>query len=138
MYDGDYDFNRDGKLDNNEREIMYDDLDVKAILDAMNKKNQGNKEKKVIEDKIPYDKWLKMGWLRLSGDSKIDYHDITKWFLEEVDQNGLRPLWVGYDSWNAEFWKQEMLEYGFDMVEVRQGFKTESAPLKQMKAATNI
>ena len=27
MYDGDYDFNRDGKLDNNEREIMYDDLD---------------------------------------------------------------------------------------------------------------
>ena len=91
-------------------------------------------EKKVSEDKIPYDKWLKMGWLRLSGDSKIDYHDITKWFLEEVDQNGLRPLWVGYDSWNAEFWKQEMLEYGFDMVEVRQGFKTESAPLKQMKA----
>ena len=91
-------------------------------------------EKKVIEDKIPYDKWLKMGWLRLSGDSKIDYHDITKWFIEEVEQNGLRPLWVGYDSWNAEFWKQEMQEYGFDMVEVRQGFKTESAPLKQMKA----
>ena len=25
-------------------------------------------------------------------------------------------------------------EYGFDMIEVRQGFKTESAPLKQMKA----
>ena len=91
-------------------------------------------EKKVAEDKIPYDKWLKMGWLRLSGDSKIDYHDITKWFLEEVEENGLRPLWVGYDSWNAEFWKQEMIEYGFDMVEVRQGFKTESAPLKQMKA----
>ena len=27
MYDGDYDFNGDGKLDNNEREFMYDDLD---------------------------------------------------------------------------------------------------------------
>lgn len=91
-------------------------------------------EKKVSEDKIPYDKWLKLGLLRLSGDSKIDYHDITKWFLEEVQQNDLRPLWVGYDSWNAEFWKQEMVEQGFDMVEVRQGYKTESAPLKQMKA----
>ena len=91
-------------------------------------------EKKVAEDKIPYDKWLKTGWLRLSGDSKIDYHDITKWFLEEVQQNDLRPLWVGYDSWNAEFWKQEMVDSGFDMVEVRQGYKTESAPLKQMKA----
>ena len=91
-------------------------------------------EKKITEDKIPYDKWLKLKLLRLSGDSKIDYHDITKWFLEQVQENDLRPLWVGYDSWNAQFWCDEMKEQGFDMVEVRQGFKTESAPLKQMKA----
>ena len=91
-------------------------------------------EKKITEDKIPYDKWLKMGWLRLSGDSKIDYHDITKWFIEELQENDLRPLWVGYDSWNAQFWCDDMKENGFDMVEVRQGYKTESAPLKQMKA----
>lgn len=91
-------------------------------------------EKKITEDKIPYDKWIKLGWMRLSGDSKIDYHDITQWYLEEVRNNDLRPLWIGYDSWNAEFWRQEMTDEGFDMVEVRQGFKTESAPLKQMKA----
>ena len=91
-------------------------------------------EKKITEDKIPYDKWLKMGWLRLSGDSKIDYHDITSWFIEELQENDLRPLWVGYDSWNAQFWCDDMKENGFDMVEVRQGYKTESAPLKQMKA----
>lgn len=91
-------------------------------------------EKKVQEDKIPYDKWLNNGWLRLSGDSKIDYHDITSWFVEQVEQFELRPLWVGYDSWNANFWCDEMKSQGFDMVEVRQGYKTESAPLKQMKA----
>ena len=91
-------------------------------------------EKKTIEDKIPYDKWLKLGWLRLSGESKIDYHDITTWFVEQVTEFDLRPLWVGYDSWNAQFWCDEMKEQGFDMVEVRQGYKTESAPLKQMRA----
>ena len=91
-------------------------------------------EKKVIEDKIPYDIWVKNGLLRLSGDSKIDYHDVSKWFMEQVEENDLRPLWVGYDSWNAQFWCDEMKELGFDMVEVRQGFKTESAPLKQLKA----
>lgn len=91
-------------------------------------------EKKVIDDKIPYDKWLKNGFLRLSGESKIDYHDITNWFIEEVEKNELRPLWIGYDSWNAQFWCDEMKSYGFDMIEVRQGYKTESAPLKQMKA----
>ena len=89
---------------------------------------------KVVEDKIPYDKWLKSGYLRLSGDSKIDYHDITNWFKEQVNDYDLRPLWIGYDSWNAQFWCDEMKTEGFDMVEVRQGYKTESAPLKQMKA----
>ena len=91
-------------------------------------------EKKITEDKIPYDKWIKMGLMRLSGDSKIDYKDVTKWFLEEVQGNDLRPLWIGYDSWNAQFWCDDMKEQGFDMVEVRQGYKTESAPLKQLKA----
>ena len=91
-------------------------------------------EKKVKDDRIPYDKWLKAGWLRLSGDSKIDYHDVTKWFLEEVRENDLRPLYVGYDSWNAEYWKIEMQGLGFNMVEVRQGAKTVSTPMKNMKA----
>lgn len=91
-------------------------------------------EKKVIEDKIPYDKWLKNGLLRLSGTSKIDYHDVTLWFVEQVQQLGLRPLWIGYDSWNAQFWCDDMKNYGFIMQEVRQGYKTESAPLKQLKA----
>jgi phage terminase large subunit-like protein len=119
------------------------DLTCATLLGVVNKKIRVKQmywipsnylEKKITEDKIPYDKWLKLGWLRLSGESKIDYHDITKWYIEEVQNNGLRPLWIGYDSWNAEFWKQEMQEYGFDMVEVRQGYKTESVPLKQMKA----
>ena len=91
-------------------------------------------EKKITEDKIPYDKWIKLGLMRLSGDSKIDYHDVTKWYLEQVQEHDLRPLWIGYDSWNAQFWCDDMKEQGFDMVEVRQGYKTESAPLKQMKA----
>lgn len=119
------------------------DLTCATILGVKNKKIRIKQmywipanllEKKVADDKIPYDKWLKAGWLRLSGDSKIDYHDVTKWFLEEVQQNDLRPLWVGYDSWNAQFWCDEMTSEGFTMQEVRQGYKTESAPLKQMKA----
>ena len=91
-------------------------------------------EKKITEDKIPYDKWIKLGLMRLSGESKIDYKDVTKWFLEEVQENDLRPLWVGYDSWNAQYFCDDMKEQGFDMVEVRQGYKTESPTLKQMRA----
>lgn len=93
-----------------------------------------NLEFKINDDKIPYDKWLQAGWLRVSEGSKVDYHDVTNWFLEQVKEFDLRPLWVGYDSWNAQYWCDDMKEHGFDMVEVRQGAKTMSAPMKQMRA----
>lgn len=93
-----------------------------------------NLDYRVNEDKIPYDKWSKMGWLNVCDGSKVNYTDVTNWFIKEVEENNIRPLWVGYDSWNANYWKDEMSSYGFDMVEVRQGAKTMSAPMKQLKA----
>ena len=88
---------------------------------------------KMEEDKTPYDKWVERGYLRLCEGNTVNYHDVTNWFLEQVEL-GLRPLWVGYDSWNANYWKQEMETYGFEMVEVRQGAKTMSTPMKKMGA----
>lgn len=91
-------------------------------------------DKKTKEDKIPYDKWKELGWLRTSEGSKVNYTDVTNWFIEQVEKHGLRPLWVGYDSWNASYWCEEMKAYGFDMEEVRQGAKTMSSPMKQLKS----
>lgn len=93
-----------------------------------------NLEFKIKDDKNPYDIWLKNGWLRVSNGAKVDYHDVTSWFIEQVQEFDLRPLWVGYDSWSAQYWCDDMKEQGFDMVEVRQGAKTMSAPMKQLKA----
>lgn len=93
-----------------------------------------NFQNKIDEDKIPYDKWKEQGWLRLSDGAKVNYSDVTEWFVEQVQEYDLRPLWIGYDSWNAQYWSDEMKEYGFDMVEVRQGAKTMSSPMKQLKA----
>lgn len=91
-------------------------------------------QKKVDDDQIPYDIWKERGLVRASGDSKIDYHDVTNWFVEQVEEFGLRPLWVGYDKWSASYWCEDMKNVGFDMVEVRQGAQTMSVPMKQMKA----
>lgn len=91
-------------------------------------------QKKIDDDKIPYDKWIERDLVRTSGDSKIDYHDVTNWFVEQVEEFGLRPLWVGYDKWSASYWCEDMKNVGFDMIEVRQGAQTMSVPMKQMKA----
>lgn len=91
-------------------------------------------QKKIDDDEIPYDKWIERDLVRTSGDSKIDYHDVTNWFVEQVEKFDLRPLWIGYDKWSASYWCEDMKNVGFDMVEVRQGAQTMSVPMKQMKA----
>lgn len=91
-------------------------------------------QERILEDKVPYDKWAERGFLRISAGNKVDYHNVTQWFLEQVHDYGLRPLWVGYDSWNANYWKDEMEDNGFEMIEVRQGAKTMSTPMKELKA----
>lgn len=105
----------------------------KVLVKQMYWLPKSNLEAKIKDDKIPYDKWYERGYLRLSEGNTIQYTDVTQWFIEQVEI-GLRPLWIGYDSWNANYWKEEMESYGFDMVEVRQGAKTMSGPMKQMGA----
>ena len=91
-------------------------------------------QERTNEDKVPYDIWIKQGIMRASQGNKINYSDVTEWFVEQVNKYDLRPLWVGYDSWNAQYWCDEMRAEGFDMVEVRQGAKSMSTPMKQMEA----
>lgn len=94
-------------------------------------------EKKVTEDKIPYDKWKDLGWLRTSQGSKVNYSDVTKWFNEQLETYQLRPLWIGYDRWSATYWCDEMKSFGYDMVQVIQGARTFSPAMKQMRAYLN-
>ena len=91
-------------------------------------------EYKINDDKIPYDKWEKRGLVTLCDGAKIDYCDVTQWFLKMQDDLKINTLWVGYDPWNTQYWVEEMKNYGFEMFEVRQGAKTMSNPMKQLEA----
>ena len=91
-------------------------------------------EYKINDDKIPYDKWEKRGLVTLCEGSKVDYNDVTQWFLRMQDDLKINTLWVGYDPWNTQYWVEEMKNYGFEMIEVRQGAKTMSNPMKQLEA----
>ncbi len=86
------------------------------------------------EDKIPYDRWAERGLLTLCQGNKVDYADVTAWFIRMLQEYGIRPLWIGYDPWNSQYWIQEMKDTGFDMEEVRQGYKTLSQPMKELEA----
>ena len=89
-------------------------------------------EERVQKDKIPYDKWLEQGWLRLCNGNSINYGDITAWFIEMLNDYSITPLWIYYDSYSAKYWVEEMAQYGFKMVRCIQGAKTLSLPMQQM------
>lgn len=91
-------------------------------------------EKRVREDKIPYDRWYDRGLLKLSEGNKINYSDVTRWFLRMIEEYRIHPVWIGYDPWNSQYWVDEMIQHGFTMEKVRQGAKTLSQPMKELGA----
>ena len=95
---------------------------------------QDNLQKRVEEDKIPYDKWHEQGYLRLCSGNTIDYSDITDWFLEMLNDFDITPLWIYYDNYSARYWVDEMEAYGFKMIRTQQGARTLSLPMQNMGA----
>lgn len=92
-------------------------------------------EKRVAEDKIPYDIWREQGILRACAGNRVDYKDVTAWFSEMMQEHGLYIAWVGYDPWGAPYWKNDMeATLGEVMEEVRQGKLTLSNPMKELAA----
>lgn len=95
-----------------------------------------NVEKRVKEDHIPYDVWIEQGLMRTCKGNQISYHDVTAWFLEVQEQLDVYLYKVGYDSWSAKYWVEEMEQtFGMGIMEkVVQGKKTLSGPMKSLGA----
>ena len=91
-------------------------------------------EYRVTVEKIPYDKWLEQGLLRLCNGNTINYSDVTAWFLEIVNDYGITPLWIYYDSYSARYFVDEMEQHGFEMIRCIQGAKTLSLPMQNLGA----
>lgn len=91
-------------------------------------------EKRTREDKIPYDKWVERGLMRTSPGNKIHPKVVTEWFLEIQQEKDIYLPFIGYDSWSAVYWVEEMKAYfgKAALIPVHQGKKTLSAPMKAL------
>lgn len=93
-------------------------------------------EKRVKEDKIPYDIWAEQGLLRTTPGNRVDYRHVTEWFLEMQNEYDIYIYSGGYDGWSATYWVEEMKDtFGKETWEaVIQGKKTLSGPMKSLGA----
>lgn len=91
-------------------------------------------DKRREEDNVPYDIWGKKGLITVTEGNQNDFTLVTQWFMKMIRTYEIRPLWIGYDPWNSQYWIKEMEELGFNMEKVRQGIYSLSEPMKQLEA----
>lgn len=91
-------------------------------------------EEKAKEDSVPYQIWEERGLLTTCEGARINYTDVTEWFLKMHNEYDISALWVGYDPWGSQYWTTEMEEAGFELIKVIQGAKTMSNPMKELEA----
>jgi len=93
-------------------------------------------EKRVREDHVPYDLWIDRGLCRACSGNRINYKDVVEWFLEMQEKHDIYLLHIGYDSWSAAYFVDDMQQtFGKKMMEpVIQGAKTLSSPMENLLA----
>ena len=72
-------------------------------------------------DGLPYQQYIEQGFLELSGDNFVDYHDCYKWLTKLVEDYEILPLMTGYDRYSAQYLIQDLERYGFVTSDVYQG-----------------
>ncbi|MCK9191246.1 MAG: terminase large subunit [Sphaerochaetaceae bacterium] len=89
-------------------------------------------EQREREDNIPYTRWVERGLMRTSGTNKIDYKDVTAWFMEVQNKLDIYIYKIGYDAWNSQYIIDDLESFfGKNSTDkVVQGKKTMSGPMK--------
>ena len=85
-------------------------------------------EKRSRHDKVPYPLWIKQGHMIATEGNATD-HDAIRLFLNELSEKHT-ILKVGIDPWNAQQLANQLMQDGFDVVFIRQGYGSMSGPSK--------
>ena len=73
-------------------------------------------------DRIPYQAMIDRGFLSLSGDEFIDYHDVFNWVEKVRKEYKILPLQIGYDRYSAQYLIQSLEQRSYHCESVFQGY----------------
>lgn len=103
-----------------------------AVIEKYEK--MGNRRER---DRAPYSLWINQGLMRTCPGVKCDKRIFLEWFKELRDEEDLYIYAIGYDPWHIDdtLLREFQMEFGQNvMVPVRQGTKSLSQPMKDLKA----
>jgi phage terminase large subunit-like protein len=92
---------------------------------------EGRIQERVETDHVPYDIWVQQGYLQTTPGDVIDYAFIEWKIIELAGIYDIQE--IGFDPWNAMQTAVRLGDEGLTMVEIRQGFKSMSPPMKEIE-----
>lgn len=82
-------------------------------------------------DRVPYDAWVREGYMATTPGDVIDYTFIVAEILELAERYDLKE--VAYDRWGASKMIQELQDVELTVVPFGQGFASMSGPMKELE-----
>ena len=73
-------------------------------------------------DGIPYRAMVDRGFLSLSGEQFVDYHDVFNWVEKVRKEYRILPLQVGYDRYSSQYLISELEQHSYHCESVFQGW----------------
>lgn len=81
-------------------------------------------------DRVPYDAWVRDGWMRSTEGNVIDLAFICRDIVELGKRFNIRE--IAFDRWGAVQVSQTLAGAGFEMVQFGQGFASMATPTKEL------
>lgn len=89
---------------------------------------------RVRRDHVPYDQWVKDGWITQTPGNVVDYEAVRSFLKQWGKEFDVRE--IAFDPWNATDLVTRLQEQdGFICTQLRQGYASLSAPTKALERA---
>lgn len=89
-----------------------------------------NIRERSLRDKVPYDVWVRDGYIKATPGNVIDYSAIETDIKRDNEFYDIRE--IAFDRWGAVQMTQNLEAEGFTVVPFGQGFKSMSPPTKEL------
>jgi len=95
---------------------------------------QDNIKERVTRDRVPYDQWVREGYLTATPGAVVNYEAVRSLLHVWAQEFDVREL--GFDPWNAtDLVIRLQTQDGMTCVPIRQGFRSLTAPTKALETA---
>jgi len=92
---------------------------------------EDNVQQRVKDDKVPYDLWIRQGYIKTTPGNVTDYDFIQADIMQLKNRYDLKA--ISFDRWNSSQLVINLMSEGINMVPFGQGFGSMSAPTKEFE-----